>query len=82
MSANDKSTQDYFGHATILSDTHIYIFLYHVSTLLKSEHIHTLLPQSFDDVCEVCRKDGGNQGQINSYNPNMKASFTDSCELS
>ena len=23
MPANDKSTQDYFGHAIILSDTHI-----------------------------------------------------------
>ena len=26
MPANDKSTQDYFGHAIILSDTHIYVF--------------------------------------------------------
>ena len=25
MPANDKSTQDYFGHAIILSDTHILI---------------------------------------------------------
>ena len=25
MPANDKSTQDYFGHAIILSDTHIVI---------------------------------------------------------
>ena len=38
----------------------------------QSELIHTLLPESIGDVCEVCRKDGGNQGQINSYNPNMK----------
>ena len=27
MPANDKSTQDYFGHAIILSDTHISITL-------------------------------------------------------
>ena len=26
MPANDKSTQDYFGHAIILSDTHIYLY--------------------------------------------------------
>ena len=27
MPANDKSTQDYFGHAIILSDTHINLSL-------------------------------------------------------
>ena len=28
MPANDKSTQDYFGHAIILSDTHINIMTF------------------------------------------------------
>ena len=46
MPANDKSTQDYFGHAIILSDTHIYIYIYNNNNNIRALDLNHVLSKT------------------------------------